>query len=817
MTFLNATLMFGVAAIAVPIALHLLARREPRKVVFPSVRFLTKKFESNRNRLRVRKWWLLAMRIAALAALATALARPAIHRSLSLTWLTIGLLAAVGIGLLVMATVAVAKSSSKTTSYGLGGAALLMLLAAGLWGAYTTASGPAMSIDRAEPVAIAIVIDNSPTSAWNSSGDNRMVRMQDLATWMVTRLPRTSRIAIIDRSAQVASFSLDVGSAVSRIEAIRPLEVVQPLASRLEIAARLVRTSDLEQRRVLLLTDLAKSTWQDAMESTNLTTTFQRDPAVALTLFDLGEFSGLNRSLSVPQFADSSPPRGVPVPLTSTLRVASLPSSGTEASAQVSATVELELFQNDPALPVVRDGVVILPTARSVDRTSVKVTADNPQEVLLTIPSLDVGMHHGRIRLTGDDAMKLDDVRYFSIQVLPPSPVLLVGDDEQEADVIGIAIAVPDGTSDDAEPAYAVERIAYQDLAVVRLEDFEALVMLDPTRDRIQDAAVLQYVNSGGGVLLALGPAAGESAVGDEALETPLLPALVRRWRSPDPGTFFQVTGNKHSVTEPLSADTPWIDFRVHQYWQLAPSPSDNVLIQYAGTTHAALVERKFTGSSDQSSGNVMGHVIAMTTPIPALGPATRKWNDLFGTDPWPAWLLTRKCVEHLTGRGSINRMSPVGRPVLIPVGTTELDLANGEVEAAEGLPSRVQLFRPGGVLPIPLNVREDAQQIAINEVVRSGTYWIRGLEVGNGFSANLADDTVQLDRINAEQLDLVFGPDQYGLATSRQQIEFTESSAAQAISLHSPAMLLALAIFLLEQILGNRFYRKPASKLVTA
>ena len=39
-TFLNASLIFGVAAIAVPIVLHLIAKREPRRVVFPSVLFL---------------------------------------------------------------------------------------------------------------------------------------------------------------------------------------------------------------------------------------------------------------------------------------------------------------------------------------------------------------------------------------------------------------------------------------------------------------------------------------------------------------------------------------------------------------------------------------------------------------------------------------------------------------------------------------------------------------------------------------------------------------------------------------------------------
>ena len=111
--FLNATLLFGLGAISVPIALHLLARREPRKVVFPSIRFLTKRMESNRSRLRVRRWWLLALRILAVAMLAVALARPAIHQSLSITWLTIGLCSLVGLILLLLATIALSRGEAK--------------------------------------------------------------------------------------------------------------------------------------------------------------------------------------------------------------------------------------------------------------------------------------------------------------------------------------------------------------------------------------------------------------------------------------------------------------------------------------------------------------------------------------------------------------------------------------------------------------------------------------------------------------------------------------------------------------------------------
>ncbi len=370
MTFLNATLIFGAAAMAVPIVLHLIARREPRKVVFPSVQFLTKRFESNRSRLRVRRWWLLALRIAAVAALALALARPVIHQSLSVTWLTIGLLAAMGIALLVMASVSLARSQSPPTTYSLAAAAAAALLWALTWGLYTYASGPVPVTDSIEPVSIAIVLDNSPTSAWKTASDDRIGRMKDLATWMVTRLPRTSRIAIVDRSAQVATFSLDVASAISKIEQLRPLEVTQPIASRIDAAARLVRTSDLPNRQVLLITDLAVSSWDEAAAEAGLSTLLGEDPRIALTVFDLGEFAGINRSLSIPRFADATPPRGVPVAVSTTLQLAA-----NDDAASVSVTAELEIYENDPALPVVRDGVVKRPQARSVDRTSVRVAA----------------------------------------------------------------------------------------------------------------------------------------------------------------------------------------------------------------------------------------------------------------------------------------------------------------------------------------------------------------------------------------------------------------------------------------------------------
>ena len=790
MTFLNATLLFGLAATAIPVVLHLIARQEPRKVVFPSVQFLTKRFESNRSRLRVRRWWLLALRILAVGLLAIALARPAIHQSLSITWLTIGLIAALGAVLLVMASVALSKGESRGTAYGLGGAAMAVLLVAAVWGIYSFASGPTLAVDSIEPVAIAIVMDNSPTSAWKTADDDRMVRMKDIATWMVTRLPNTSRIAVLDRSAQVASFSLDPSNAVSKIEQVRPLEVTQSLASRLDAAARLVRTSDLPNRQILLLTDLSDATWSSVLEDSNVASVLAENPSVSLTLFDLGEFDGSNRSLSVPRFADNTPPRGTPVSVSTTLEFSS-PNEGETDS----VTAELQLYSTDPSLPVIRDGAVKRPPLRSVDRASVRVAAGGSSDVLLTIPELEIGSHHGQIRLVGDDGMPLDDVRYFTLEVLAPSSVLLVCDDPNDARVITQSLLANPGLIDEDDAEFQVERITFADLSVVRLPDFDSVLLIDPPGNVLRDELVVEYLESGGGVFLALGPAAGEAS-----LDSGYAPSLVRRWRAPDQGTFFQVVAPNHPVTQLVATNTPWSDFRVQQYWQVRPSPEDAVLIRFAGTDHAALTTRLIPSTADGPS----GRVLLASTPIPALSEDTRGWNELFGTDPWPTWLLLRESVEYLTGRGSDDAMFSVGLPKVIPIPERIGDQSDDPAERAV----RIQVFPPGNASPVPINVPTDAKQVTVTDTTRAGTYWLRGLRPGDGFSTNLPEDAISLNRIDSDQLDQAFGPGGYSLATDREGIEFAENQATQRVSLHSPAILLALAIFLLEQILSNRFYR---------
>jgi len=79
--FLNPFLLFGLAAAALPILIHLFTRRRPREVSFPSLEFLTEVHQSEIRRLKLKQWLLLLLRTLAVAMVVLAMARPALRGS----------------------------------------------------------------------------------------------------------------------------------------------------------------------------------------------------------------------------------------------------------------------------------------------------------------------------------------------------------------------------------------------------------------------------------------------------------------------------------------------------------------------------------------------------------------------------------------------------------------------------------------------------------------------------------------------------------------------------------------------------------------
>ncbi|WP_372895894.1 BatA domain-containing protein [Stieleria sp.] len=832
MTFVNTALLFALAAVGIPIALHLIARKEPKKVMFPSVRLLTQRFETNRSKVRVRRWWLLALRIAAFAVVALALARPVIAGALSLTWSTIGILSIAGIALLAMASVAAGKPNQKTLVRSLLAAAALALIIAVGWGGYTLASGTKPEIDDATPVALAIVVDNAPLAAWRTGDETQLNRLRAAAKQLILAANRESRFAVIDRSSAPAAFSLDVTGALSKTDALRALEVVQPLESRVEAAARLLQTSEIPSRQVVILSGLTESSFANELSGQSLAALLESS-GVAVTVWDMGGPVGTNRTVSLPTLSDVSPAPETSITVAAVLSLEAAATTVDEATdsetnpdgataetsetppGSLSVTAECVLFPSSPALPVVRDGDIVRPQAKPVDRLSVTMQPGRDVELQMTLPPLPVGLHHGAIRLVGADALAVDDASYFSVAVLPPSRLLLVSDQAEEAEEIAWAVSAP-APIDDPASQYAIERIGYDDMAASRMTDFDGVILLDPPDSALGEPELIRYREQGGSVWVAAGDRLGEENVAVEGW-----PVFRRRWRVPEPGTFLEISAASHPALVTLAntpGGVPFQDFRIHQYWQLAPSDNAQVLMRYAGTDHAAVVEWRSKSAAEVSTpqnASGSGRIVLMTTPIPAITPPSSSWNELFQADEyWPAFSLVRDVTRYVTGRSAESWMTRVGAPVSIPV------RQQAAIEV-DGKPRRLQWFPPVGATPVPINVpqSEDAGsggtlRIVVGQPKHSGVHWIRGDEIGLGFTANLPREQLATTRIDAARLERLFGPDRLRQIDSLDEMEWTSSDDARVVSLWSPIMLLALFVFMLEQVLGNRFYRRsPAAK----
>lgn len=796
MAFLNATLLFGFLAAAIPIALHLLGRREPKRVVFPAVRFLTQRLETNRRRLQVRRWVLLAMRVALLAMLAVALARPEVHRAATGTWLGIAALAVIALVVLGLALWALATGQSASLRWALAAAGVVLLLAAGGWGAAAIAGGPRPVDTPAASAAVAILIDNGPTSAYETpSGERRIDTAREMATWLIGRYRSDSRLAVLDRSARPAAFAMDAAAVQRRISQTEPLQTTRPLIERIEAAVRLLRTSELPRRALFILTDLTESGWGATDDSAaTLAALIAEEPRVTVQVVDTGSAAYFNRFLGEVELADPTPPRGVPSTLSVEVHQEREQTSAPGSDRQL--TVQLRLHGDEAGLPVERDGEAVYPPLRTTDRQSIRIADGQATRVVLSLPPLEVGTHHAVVELVDADPLAIDNRRYATVRVAEPRRVLLVADDPEQREIMAL-ILNPYGV-EDPRREYDIDLASTTSLRDRSFKQYAAVGLFDPTLPPVLVRRQMEsWVREGGSLFVALGPAIDAEATSGE-VDWPLVGNPQRVWRVPEPGTFLQILRSGHPAVETFSSfpgGAPWNAFRVHLYWQLRDRQQWSAIMQYAGTDHLALAERNVGG----------GRVVALTTPLPARVPPSREWNDLLAAgDAWPVFILVQQIFEDLSGGRASEMNVTVGQPVALSVSP----------EAA----SRYQLFTPDSPA-VPVDAGEGVVVPGVPLV--AGNYWLRGSGGQRyGYSADLPPSATRLARVDEDRLDTVLGAENYQVVRDRDDVQWAEGEASDSRPLYAGAMLVVAGLFLLEQILSNRFYpqgREPRPSVAAA
>jgi hypothetical protein len=454
--------------------------------------------------------------------------------------------------------------------------------------------------------------------------------------------------------------------------------------------------------------------------------------------------------------------------------------------------VELYVEKPDEQLPIIVDGEPVFPESLLRGRQTVQVSQGSSQSADFTVRGLDLGVHHGYVRIVGQDGFVLDDSRHFTVQVRRAWPILVVAAESAVSRYLTSALE-PDGF---LEASFRCHVVGFNDLSSTELDQYSAVILLDPPPQPDETwKALTEFVSGGHGVAIFLGESADKDSFNRSAAQELLPAGLDTIWRSGTSDLFLAPRNYDHpilSTLRPISTSVPWDQLPVYRHWGLDRlDASASVILRY-GNNQPAILERRIGD----------GNVLTMTTPIsdPLNRPGRKPWNMIpTGPDSWPFVILSNEMVKYLVQSGESKLNYLIGQ-------TAELRLPSSPES------SRFQVFTPRG----------DWQEMTLAEgavrypfTTEPGAYRLkadRGSFETGGFSANFPSSVSRLDRVSRENLDEVLGANAYHLARDQSEIDRGIDEARVGREFYPFLVGLLVLILGLEHVFSNLFYRRPAS-----
>ena len=783
MSFLNFPLLaLGTLAVAGPIILHLMMQRKPKHIIFPALRFVQKKQVTNTRKLKLRQWALLGLRCAAVLGLGIALAKPVIASAGLGVFLLGGGLASFAIFVGALGIVAKQRGRGSFLPTILGGIAAALFLGALFigWQAMTNDEARMPLGDSEAPVAAVMIIDTSPRMALVNEGESRLDEAKTLGKWLVRQLPMDSRVAIVDSRLGGSSFAIDRASAIGEIDVLTTGFQSQTVTRMIDAAKRLLANAEQEQREIYVIGDLTEPSWQGEITSAD-TEAADDENSPLVYLVDVGVEEPQNIAIGEIDFPQQHISANAKLPLT-----VSVQSQGLSAS----RNVELYVETNDPGLPIIVNGEPRLPEKQLRDQREVTLAQDETVSLEFSLRGLDVGTHHGELRLTGSDGLTSDDSRFFSIEVHPPWRILIAAGPGAEPRFVHELLA-PYRYRETGQAMFQCDVIDAEDIESTELDEYAAIALLDPApMTPVVWRTLADYVRRGHGLATFLGRnATVENFNTPEALE--VLPGQIKRpWRAGADDILFAFGAEQHpilKILEPISTTIPWETFPIQKHWLVEKTSQSGRVIMRFSNGKPALLE-----------GNIgSGQVVMATTPVsdPLNVRGRRPWNR--GTDSWPYVVLVNEITRYLV-QGADSRLNySVGQTAYLP--TTNAD-------------ERYQLFLPGGSWQ---QAQSKIGNVAVPFTDTPGTYRLKPDDTTKphrGFSVNLQADATNLNRIDASRLDKLFPDGNYQIARTKESIDRSIGVARRGHEFYPWVILFVALLLALEHLLSNLFYGQLTS-----
>jgi hypothetical protein len=199
-SMMHAGLAAGAALAALPVILHLFMRQTPKHVIFPALRLVKERQKRSKKRMRIKNWLLLLARMALVALMALALARPSLYRE-----------APLGSG--------------------------------------------------SQPTALGLVFDTSLSMGYIEKDKTRLDEAKEQAREIVSKLPDSSLVFVVDSAEPPVPAGRSPSQALKRIDELTIRPINRPLNAAMGQVYPAVAECDRPRRMVYVLTDLARTSW----------------------------------------------------------------------------------------------------------------------------------------------------------------------------------------------------------------------------------------------------------------------------------------------------------------------------------------------------------------------------------------------------------------------------------------------------------------------------------------------------------------------------------------------------------------------------
>lgn len=811
----------GSLLMGIPLLLHLLMKKRPRHQVFPALRFLQQRQVVNKRQMQLRNWLLLALRMAAIGLLATLFARPTVDSAAMGYWLRALLLGVLAPLAIVVFLYSLLQRKSHLISGFAGVASLLLLMGLAYFSYRGLTTGKNGNLgDANDPVAAVLVFDTSPRMGLRHENKTRLDEAQEMAVQLMKQLPPDSEVAVLD-GANMGAFSVDIGVAATSVDALNVLDFEFPLTELIQRGLELVSDRNDKRKEVYVFSEMSGHVWQQRAFQP-IRKRLEQETDISLFVLDLGVEKPRNVRLGQLSLSGDSLASGQPLELES--EIISLNVDG-------DVDVEIALEEPDPTRPVMVDGKLLVPELTTRKRRTYQIQSGSNLPVAFPpLIGLQPGVHHGQVRLRSSDGLSVDDVRYFTVAVRPPFPVLLVKFDGADPAPVKQAIS-PDQFELEGQSAYECHIIEPNqllgqlpgptDLAASRgntsasavrsqpngqrtLADFSVVALLDPnSMTKPHWDELERFVRSGGSLVLFLGTNVTPVDEFRQAANV-LLPGDIRRiWRTaPNNWLLVSLENTAHPILAKFRGYedlVEWDKSPIYKHWMFDDlSPGANVVARFSNN-QPMLVESTLGD----------GRIVAMTTPVSdATNNGNREqWNELITTDvPLPFFMLTTGLFQHLAQHSQQSWNHGVGQTV--SVSTQRIDPSQPSADTGTAW----QLVSPQGDWQ---NVRGENGEVTIVATEQVGTYRLKPTDptkLGIGFSTNLPTQATDLSRLDTSKLDDLLGENTYTLARGTDELNRGIGRARVGRELFPFLILIVVGLLAMEHLLSNRFYSNQSS-----